>query len=71
MESNPLATLTADNPAELAAAVFRQKEQRRQSLAAMPVEAKYQHFLQLQRMVAATLKAAGRPCPEVWPVNSN
>jgi len=68
MEPNPLATLTVATPAELAAAVFRQKEQRRQSLAALPVEEKYQHFLQLQRMVAETMRAAGIPCPAVWPV---
>lgn len=68
MEPNPLATLTTRTPAELATAVFRQKEQRRQSLAALPVEVKYQHFLQLQRMVASTLIAAGKPCPQVWPL---
>lgn len=68
METNPLATMTADTPAELAAAVFQQKAQRRQSLAALPVEVKYQHFLQLQRMVASTLNAAGKACPPVWPL---
>ena len=68
MEPNPLATLTARSLAELAEAVFQQKEHRRQSLAALPVEEKYQHFLQLQQMVAATMQAAGKICPPVWPV---
>ncbi len=70
MAANPLSSLTATTSAELAEAVFRQKEQRRQTLAALPVDEKYQHFLQLQRMVAETLIAAGRPCPAVWPVSS-
>ena len=70
MAANPLSSLNAATSAELAEAVFRQKEQRRQSLAALPVDEKYQHFLQLQRMVAETLRAAGRPCPAVWPVSS-
>ncbi len=68
MEPNPRATLTANTPAELAAAVFRQKEQRRQSLAILPVEVKYQHFLQLQRMVVDTMRASGKSCLQVWPV---
>ncbi|MFM9960094.1 MAG: hypothetical protein ACKV2Q_02595 [Planctomycetaceae bacterium] len=67
---NLLSTLTAATTVELTEAVFRQKEQRRQTLAAMPVEEKYQHVLQLQRMVAETLKAAGRPCPAVWPITT-
>ena len=71
MATNPLSSLTATNSAELADAVFRQKEQRRCSLAALPVEEKYRHFLQLQRMVFETLRAAGRPCPEVWPVTKS
>jgi hypothetical protein len=67
MGENPLTSLTCTSAAELAQAVFAQKEQRRRVLAALPVEEKYQHFLQLQRMVAETLRAAGRPCPEPWP----
>ena len=62
METNPLATLKAGTAAELAQAVFAQKEQRRSSLAALPVEEKYRHFLQLQRMVAESMRAAGK----VW-----
>ncbi len=68
MEASPLATLTARNSAELAEVVFQQKEQRRQSLTALPVEEKDEEFLQLQRMVAGTMRAAGKPCPRVWPV---
>ena len=71
MATNPLSSLTASTSAELAEAVFRQKEQRRCSLAALPVEEKYRHFLQLQRMVAETLRAAERPCPAVWPINNS
>ena len=56
------------NPAELARAVFAQKEQRRRSLAALPVEEKYHHFLQLQRMVAAAQRAAGKPSAKPWPL---
>ncbi len=71
MAANPLSSLTVATSAELAEAVFRQKEQRRQTLAAMPVDEKYQRFLQLQRMVSETLKAAGRPCPTVWPMTDS
>ena len=68
METNPLATLKAGTAAELAQAVFAQKEQRRRSLAALPVEEKYRHFLQLQRMVAESMRAAGKVAPKPWPV---
>lgn len=54
--------------AELAQAVFAQKEQRRRSLAALPVEEKYRHFLQLQRMVADSLRAAAKAAPKPWPI---
>ena len=68
MESNPLAELKFHSAAELAQAVFAQKELRRRSLAALTVEEKYRHFLQLQRMVAETMCAADRECPTPWPV---
>ncbi|MFM8469059.1 MAG: hypothetical protein ACKODH_03670 [Limisphaerales bacterium] len=68
METNPLATLNAASPTELAQAVFAQKEQRRRSLAALPVEEKYRHFLKLQRMVADATRAAGKPAPKPWPM---
>lgn len=68
MEPNPLATLKTASPAELAQAVFAQKEQRRRSLAALPVEEKYRHFLQLQRMVADSMRAAGKVAPKPWAV---
>lgn len=68
MESNPLATLKAASAAELAQAVFAQKEQRRRSLAALPVEEKYRQFLQLQRMVADAQRAAGNPSSKPWPL---
>jgi hypothetical protein len=68
MEENPLSNLSYRSAAELAQAIFAQKEQRRRTLAALPVEEKYRHFLQLQRMVAETLRAADRPCPEPWPL---
>ena len=54
--------------AELAQAVFAQKEQRRRSLAGLPVEEKYRHFLQLQRMVADSMCAAGKVAPKPWPM---
>ena len=68
MEPNPLATLKAGSAAELAQAVFAQKEQRRRSLAVLPVEEKYRHFLQLQRMVADAQRAAGKRSAKPWPV---
>jgi len=68
MESNPLATLGCATTAELAEAVFAQKERRRRMLASLPVEAKFEHFLELQRMVAELHRAAGRRCPEPWSV---
>ncbi len=67
MESNPLAELKCSTAAELAQHVFKQKAQRRLALGALPVEEKYLRFLQLQRMVAETLRAAGKPCPDPWP----
>ena len=67
METNPLATLTATSTIELAQAVFAQKKQRRRSLASLPVEEKYRHFLQLQRMVADSMLAAGKAAPKPWP----
>jgi len=69
MESNPLARLACATPEALAQAVFAQKERRRRSLASLAVEEKFQHFLQLQRMVAGARRAAGRPGPEPWPVD--
>ena len=68
MEPNPLAILKAASAAELAQAVFAQKEQRRRSLAALPVEEKYRHFLKLQRMVADAQRAAGKPADKPWPL---
>ncbi len=68
MEPNPLATLKAASAADLAQTVFAQKEQRRRSLAALPVEEKYRHFLQLQRMVAEAQRAAGKPSAKPWPL---
>lgn len=68
MELNPLAMLKAASPADLAQAVFAQKEQRRRSLAALPVEEKYRHFLQLQRIVANSMRAAGKAAPKPWAV---
>ncbi len=68
MAANPLITLNAKNSAELAEAVFRQKERRRRTLAATPIEEKYRQFLQLQCMVADIAQAAGRDSPAVWPI---
>jgi len=48
-----------------------QPELRRALLASLAVEQKFEYFLQLQRMVAEARRAAGRPGPEPWPVDSS
>ena len=58
---------SAPTAAELAAKVFAGKARRRSWLASLPVEEKYRRFLQLQRMVCETLRAAGKPTPTPWP----
>ena len=60
-------SLSAPTVAELAAKVFAAKARRRSWLAGLPVEEKYRRFLQLQRMVWETRRAAGKPCPTPWP----
>lgn len=59
--------LSAPSAAELADKVFAAKAARRKWLASLPVEEKYRRFLQLQRMVAETRRAAGKPAPAPWP----
>lgn len=70
-EPNPLVpaatSRTAPTAAELAGKVFAAKVRRRSWLASLPVEEKYRRFLQLQRMVAATRRAAGKTPPTPWP----
>lgn len=58
---------SAPTAADLAAKVFAAKVRRRSWLASLPVEEKYRRFLQLQRMVAETHRAAGKPAPIPWP----
>lgn len=64
---NPNAAVTASSAAELAGRIFAAKARRRDWLAKLPVEEKYRRFLQLQRMVWETRRAAGKPCPAPWP----
>jgi hypothetical protein len=59
--------LSASTPKALAEKIFAAKARRRSWLASLPVEEKYRRFLQLQRMVFDTRKAAGKPCPSPWP----
>lgn len=66
-EPPALRDLPPQLPRELAEAVFAAKARRRTWLAQLPVEEKYRRFLQLQRMVSATQRAAGRPWKEPWP----
>jgi hypothetical protein len=61
------AEISAPTAAELAGKVFAAKERRRSWLASLPVEEKYRRFLRLQRMVAETSRAAGKPVPVPWP----
>lgn len=58
---------TAPTAAELAGKVFAAKARRRSWLASLPVEEKYRRLLELQRMVSATRRAAGKPAPAPWP----
>lgn len=71
LESSPLASgespRYARTAGELARKIFASKARRRDWLASLPVEEKYQRFLQLQRMVWETRRAAGKPCPLPWP----
>ncbi|HWB05709.1 MAG TPA: hypothetical protein VG796_22000 [Verrucomicrobiales bacterium] len=69
MEDNESGLLTASSPADLAGKIFAAKARRRSWLASLPVEEKYRRFLQLQRMVHETCRAAGRPCPSPWPLD--
>jgi hypothetical protein len=55
----------------LAGKVFAAKSRRRSWLASLPIEEKYRRFLQLQRLVAETRRAAGRPSPPPWPDGSS
>ena len=57
----------APTSAQLATQIFAGKSRRRSWLASLPVEEKYRRFLQLQRMVCETRRAAGKPCPTPWP----
>lgn len=62
---------SAGTPAGLAEEVFAVKAQRRAWLANLPVEEKYRRFLHLQRMVAATRDAVGRPGAAPWPMDQD
>lgn len=61
------ASRTAPTAGELAGKIFAAKARRRRWLASLPVEEKYRRFLELQRMVSATRRAAGKPAPAPWP----
>jgi hypothetical protein len=65
------APLSAPTAAALAGKVFAAKSRRRSWLASLPIEEKYRRFLQLQRLVAETRRAAGRPAPPPWPDRSS
>ena len=71
LESNLLVpevpSRTAPTAAQLAGKVFAAKARRRSWLASLPVEEKYRRLLELQRMVSATRRAAGKPGPVPWP----
>ena len=58
---------TAPTVAELAGKIFATKARRRSWLASLPVEEKYRRLLELQRMVSAPRRAAGKPAPAPWP----
>ncbi|MBE7504152.1 MAG: hypothetical protein HS113_28470 [Verrucomicrobiales bacterium] len=65
--NTPASPVSAATALELAERVFAAKARRRDWLARLPVEQKYRRFLQLQRMVWETRRAAGKPCPAPWP----
>lgn len=65
--NTPESPVSAGTAIELAEQIFAAKARRRDWLARLPVEQKYRRFLQLQRMVWETRRAAGKPCPAPWP----
>jgi hypothetical protein len=56
----------SDQLEQLAQAVFARKRERRQQLAALPVEEKFEILLHLQQLASDVAKAAGRPAKQPW-----
>jgi len=51
---------------QAAQAVFARKRERRQQLAALPVEEKFEILLHLQQLASEVAQAAGRPAQKPW-----